>query len=282
MKPFRYRGSVAVALSREFRGGGTHPDLSEHREPIDETYGPEDAAVEVDLLTVRGLVGHAVGQDWSDSELDQWLAPRLHYTLRIPRRVAGDEGFWTWLAIEGGNSYVLRRWLGKGASDPDVVTMFRYTGPILRNALGRLWWGAEMVRDGPSYEYVPPVFARVWTAEYALELRYSWYRPAPIAFTRVAEGLDGGPQLTTNEAKELSKRVNSYLSLRCLEGIGFDETVDEEWDLDWLARRPSLKEVLEADLRGPEDGFASQEAIEALARWFRSLSAELPKSGEAA
>lgn len=272
MIPHRYRGSVAGVLDREYRAGGPLPDLSDHEEPIEEVFGPDDKRVEVALDTVRGLIERSLEEDRTDTELDQWLSPRLHYSLRIPRRIAGDKGFWTWLTVEAGQNYVQRRWLGKSSSDPDVVTMFRYTGPILRNALARLWWAAEMVRDGPSYEYVEPVFARVWTAQYALELRYSWYRPAAIAFTRVSEGLDGGGKLSADEMKELSKRVNSYLSLRCLEQIGFDETVDEPWDYDWLARSPSLTEVTQGELRGPDDGYASEQAVAELTEWLRTLA----------
>ncbi len=66
--------------------------------------------------------------------------------------------------------------------------------------VSRLWWGAEMVRNGPSYEDVPRVFSRVRTAEFALELSYSRYRPAAIAFTRVADGCPRGADAVWDSA----------------------------------------------------------------------------------
>lgn len=281
-QPYRYRRGVASALDRDFRSGGAKPDLEAHREPIIETFGAGDHEVEVDLDLVRDVISHATDQQWDDHELDQWLAARLHYAVRVPRRVAGDSGFWTWMTIEAGQEYVIDRWLGKNPSDPETVTMHRYTGSLLRNALARLWWGAEMVRDGPSYEYVEAVFNRVWTAEYALELMYSWYRPAAIAFTKVGEGLDGHPGLTTSEMNDLSVRINSYLSLRSLERMGLQDAPDSDSDIEWYRRNPSLDEILdEGPLQGPDADHVEEEAVAELERWFAELADEAGSSEKA-
>lgn len=283
-KPHRYRRSVGTALDRDFRAGGAKPDLERYLEPIDETYGPDDRPVEIDLDLVEGLVEFAVGQeDWDDNALDQWLAVRLHNGLRIPQRVAGDRGFWAWLAVEAGQDYVTRRWLGKNEDDPETVTMYRYTGSLLRNALSRLWWGAEMVRDGPDYRLVEHAFSRVVTAQYVLELMYSWYRPAAVAFTKVAEGLGDHPGLNTDEMRDLSVKINSYLSLRSLERMGLQNEPESDTDYAWLGHRPALKELVEdEELTGPEDGYVDDEAVEDLEEWFSELVEEERGATEAA
>jgi hypothetical protein len=135
-----------------------------------------------------------------------------------------------------------------------------------------------MVRNGPSYEDVPRVFSRVRTAEFALELGYSRYRPAAIAFTRIAEGFGNREKLSDEEMKDLSKSINAYLSLTALEAIGLNEDEAGVTDDDWRRHRPPLTEVQAAEvtaLQGPNDGFASESAIKDLEEWFREIAASV-------
>jgi len=258
----RAKGDIAAVLTPEFLRGGPLPDLTKHIEPVSEQWDEE---------VVRGLFEHALLLEIDEKELDAWLAPRLHYVFRVSRRTASDRRIWTWLAMTVGRRYVIRRWAEDGK-----VTLMRYDGELLRNALSRLWWGAELVRSGQGYEYVTMVFRNVRTAQFALELKYSWYRPAAIAFTRVAEGLDGGKVLNDEEKKNLSKTINAYLSLTALEARGLYE--DETQDVEWRRYHPALAEVLIDDIRklqGPCDGFASEQAVRDLERWFRETSDRL-------
>jgi hypothetical protein len=260
---YRIKGDIAAVVTAEFLRGGPLPDVKAHVEPVPEQW---------DEQVIRGLLDHGLSLDFSrDKELDAWLAPRLHYLLRISRRTASDRWVWTWLAMTVGRGYVIRRWGEDGR-----VTLMRYDGELLRNALSRLWWGAELVRNGPSYEYAPVAFRNVRTAQFALELKYSWYRPAAIAFARVAEGFDGGKVLTDEEKKSLSKSVNAYLSLTALEARGLDE--DETQDPEWRRHRPALAEGLVDDvakLQGPRDGFVSGQAVTELERWFRKIADQI-------
>lgn len=93
---------------------------------------------------------------WVDrAESDRWLAPRLHHALRLNRSEAADRGIWEWLAVRAHN-YVTWRWIGQ---DGDVVNA-RWRGPIHKQALARLWWGAEIFRDGIDYRPVERAFIR--------------------------------------------------------------------------------------------------------------------------
>jgi hypothetical protein len=266
---YRFKADVAAVLTPEFLGGGPLPDLKPSIEPVAEQWD-EDA--------VRDLLKRGLELESDRYKLDAWLAPRLHYFLRLSRRTASDWRLWSWLSMTVGRPYVLRRWASDGR-----VTLFRYHGELLRNALSRLWWGAELVRNGPSYEYVPVVFRSVRTAQFALELKYSWYRPAAIAFTRVAEGHDGGRVLNDDEKNNLSKTINAYLSLTALEARGLEE--DERQDTEWRRHRPALADVLVDDiakLQGPSDGVASEQAVSDLERWFRSVADQITVKAQAA
>ena len=95
---------------------------------------------------------------WTDEhpELsDSWLAPRVHSALRLTRAEASDRGTWHWLAVGRHSWYVEFRWTGK-----EGVNDARWLGPIHKQALARLWWGAELFRNGPDYAPVQALFAR--------------------------------------------------------------------------------------------------------------------------
>lgn len=268
--PLLYHRSVSGALTRDFLLGGSAPDLSAFRQDADLDCLDGENRSQVDVDLIEGIVAHALDLGLSGTELDAWLSPRIHNSLRVPRFLAADHGFWAWLAIDHFHAYVRARWAPGGA---DEVSAWRYTGDLLRNAVSRLWWGAEMVRNGPSYDYVGPLFKRVRTAQWALELKYSWYRPAPIAFVRVAEAVHTGKELTDDEMRTLSKRINAYLSLTALEAVGVDDQHNQAYDEEWRRHTPSLAEVVDgSNLVGPTDGAVPDEAIDSLEAWFRKLA----------
>src|SRR4051794_29168333 len=70
------------------------------------------------------------------SAWDSWLAPRVHAALRLSPREAADPAIWRWLALYAFPDYVRKRWPNPTAD--------RFVGPINKQAIARLWWGAEM------------------------------------------------------------------------------------------------------------------------------------------
>ncbi len=247
--------------------------------PSDWARFAEPIGRDVDIELIQRLSRHAV-ERFEPDKVDAWLAPRLHYSFRIQRRLASDVRLWAWLALNC-NEFINHRF-GKGSE----VHPWRYNGTLLRNGLSRLWWGAEMCRNGSDYSDVETVFARTRTAEFALELMYSWNRPAAIAFARVGEGKDGGERLTDPLTVTLSTRLRIYLSLRSLEAAHMGDIEDtEEFDAEWAAHTTTLREVLTDDLttlRGPSVGVADDSAIQELQLWMRSIVDEIkPESNEA-
>ncbi len=100
---------------------------------------------------VRDRIGF---DGWNDrTASDRWLAPHIHYSLRLFRSEAADRGIWQWIALRY-PWYLDWRWAdpnGKVADD-------RWWGPIHKQAFARLWWGAEIFRDGPDYRPVQRAF----------------------------------------------------------------------------------------------------------------------------
>jgi hypothetical protein len=266
MTIFRAKRSIEQLLSSVdvgFLKSDSDIEIGEYLEPLE---GLDFIDVElVSMVLRRGIEKFQNDEFERISELDQWLSPRIHSALRISRRVAGDMGFWTWLTIVAGREYTWKRW-----TETERPTMYRYTGDFKRNALARLWWFSEMSRNGPDYSPIKNVLRDPSTAQYAMELRYSMYRPAVIAFgnTAARQGLGFAA------VKDLSKRVNAYLSLRALEAIGHDPR-DADRDREWWKEQPSVEEVTsEAVTIGPRDSYASSDAIKHIEEWFDSLVLE--------
>ena len=80
------------------------------------------------------------GADWDDrARSDHWLAPRVHYSLRLHRAEAADRGVWQWVALRY-PWYVEWRWAGQDGQVADD----RWWGPVHKQAFARLWWGASL------------------------------------------------------------------------------------------------------------------------------------------
>lgn len=273
--PHRYSDAVSLSLSDGFLQGGSLPASCEG---VRLSLADAFSSVFVDGEMLAALQGHAVTlatdrvSDVGKAAMDQWLAPRLHAALRIPRRLAADRGFWAWLAIDHFAPYVHLRFRQPGA---DATATWRFTGDLLRNGVSRLWWGAEMVRNGSSYQYVPRVFRRVRAAQFALELRYSHYRPAAIAFTRLVEPLPPSDQdaFDDDRMKATSKRINARLATRSLEAIAGFHGADDDPPASWYLERPTIDDLTSQDLpSGPEVEAVPEEVLRSLEAWFQSLA----------
>lgn len=267
---FGYGNGITSILPKKIDVDLDISPLMDYRAPLHQWIGGQEGEF-LDLCALGELmdcVDPAKRRtDEEKNALDAWLAPRIHASLRVSRRVASAIEFWRWIALEHASSLVSARF-----GDGQMVPSWRYTGGLLRNAVSRLWWAAEMVRDGSDYGLVKHAFGRTRTAQFALELAYSHYPPAAMAFVKVSEGLDGGPRLEDYEMKDLSVAVNALLSVRVLEtcdpgsaGLGYDAV--------WWAATPTLDEVSGVGLPvGPNDNQVSKTAVAALTKWFRELT----------
>src|SRR5262249_49683715 len=83
---------------------------------------------------------------------DGWMAPRVHATLRLSRREASDKLIWNYLNIVGKPDYVRWRFSEKIDEGNSAVPLDRFLGEDSKNAIGRLWWAAELTRNGSDYQ----------------------------------------------------------------------------------------------------------------------------------
>ncbi len=95
--------------------------------------------------------------EWTDrAASDRWLAPRVHFALRLFRGEAAEKGIWQWVAMRYPwyPWYLEWRWSDRAGD----VANDRWWGPIHKQAFARLWWGAEVFRDGGDYRSVERAF----------------------------------------------------------------------------------------------------------------------------
>jgi hypothetical protein len=230
-------------------------------QPTDREFQPQLLAEIIEI----GIKQHPKDND----ALDQWLAPRLHYVVRLPRSVAADRGVWAWLASTHGSSYIRHRWpVNRTSKNP----WWRYNGEILRNGLARLWWAAELVRDGPDYRLVPEALRQVRVFQNVGELRYSWHRETARAFTKVCQD-------SSDSGDKLSVVFNAYLAAQGLET--FDNDVSDQrrysWDAHWGSEQAELEEVVKSveKIIGPNSGHAKKDVEKRIQVWLANLQKEI-------
>lgn len=245
---------------------------SEETQAIRDLADPTGFSLDEDVaaaLIEYGLKRFPERRDKQLSGLDAFMAPRLHMLLRLSRNMAAVPGVWTWLAADPFKPYMRHRWpLEKS------TTLWRYTSRnVLRNGVSRLWWAAEMLRDGADYTLVPLALHSVRRFQFVSELRYSRHRECARAFTRVLAESDASDE----QAQELSKRFNVYLKARALEYWDYDDDAAQaSFDKEWGARTPTLLEltVPEPELAGPADARSRSDVEEHLYGWLRDVASE--------
>lgn len=232
----------------------------------------------VDLDAVRVFIDEAVHRFGDRStDADMWLAPRLHYSLRLSRREAADRGVWRWLACCFAPDYVRWRWGPPGGgADPDkAAATERFIGPEYKHALARLWWMSELFRDGPDYGPVTAALQNQDIPNNLFRMDIAHHRPTAIAATRVLEGRSG------REANALAKAVNAAAGTLVVDLLAPDESLDPDSLTGWL-HDDSIdpNRYFDNIPPGPSDPSVPAESVVFMERLLRELLEEAPVRGK--
>ncbi|NUT19451.1 MAG: hypothetical protein HOV77_09705 [Hamadaea sp.] len=223
---------------------------------------------------VRELLDEAMHRfDTVRTSADRWLAPRLHATLRMTRAEAADNGKWNYLAMLVAPDYVV--WRHKG---PEVATPARFAGPHYTQAFARLWWAAELFRNGADYSPVETACRVQDVLNTTMRLDVIDHRPTALAIVAVLERLiaDGSPRLG-DQMNALSSAVNAAGSTLVYDTMAADEPPDSDALHHWIAESAGMAPVPWDRLpQGPDDGAVNKRSVEALVPLFESLLADAP------
>jgi hypothetical protein len=147
------------------------------------------------------------------------MAVHLHRAIRINRAEAVRREFWHYLCVMKCAPYVHWRWFSPQLG---MVRVTRYLGPWYLNALGRLWWWAELSyadgENGPDYE---PTVVGAQNQELMrdmIENLLSGNRQ--LVNSLVAHACAGRQALNDDGIREVVKRLNMLLATTRLDALG--------------------------------------------------------------
>ncbi|WP_328683048.1 DUF6339 family protein [Streptomyces sp. NBC_00343] len=232
-----------------------------------------DLQVRSEVVPIRDLIDdvmHLYRHD-TPTKADAWLAPRLHAALRLTRREAADSRMWNFLALAVAPDYVIWRHLPAKSKDelPPMVAASRFRGAHYTQAFSRLWWAAELFRDGSDYEPVQVACGNQDVLNTVLRLDVIDHRPTAQALIRLVarEKVQTG-----REVNALARAVNASASTLMYDVLAEDEGLDggvlEEWIREAESAPPVPRKFLP---KGPEDGPTPSDSVDALVVRFEEL-----------
>nr|WP_196789742.1 DUF6339 family protein [Streptomyces caniscabiei] len=251
-------------------------DLAKVVEPLSE----DDARWSVE--PIQSLVEDAMFKFRDDrTRADAWLAPRLHATLRLTRREAADKRLWNHLALAVAPDYVAWRHLSEPtASRPERrIAAERFRGPADRQCFSRLWWAAELFRNGPDYEPVETACGNQDLIHTVLRMELIDHRPTAQALVRL---LQDGQITGGREINGLSTAINAAGATLIYDVLAPDEPRDPSHLREWIAEAGSALPVGRYELpTGPDEDPAPESSVTRLTSYFADLFETAPVRGRA-
>ncbi|MFJ2632077.1 DUF6339 family protein [Streptomyces sp. NPDC087422] len=239
----------------------------------------EDRSARWEAAPIREIVDEAVRRfNASQTAADAWLAPRLHATLRMTRAEAARPEIWNFLALAVAPDYVVWRHLDAGntaGGSSGKVDSTRFIGPDHRQAFSRLWWAAEMFRDGPDYRLAEVACADEKLLELLLGLDVVGHKPTALAIARIVHRLIESSVSRTDElGLALTSAVNIAGSTLMYEALAPDDLPLQDALIEWIDQADAAPAVPWDRLPdGPDDGAARRTSIDTLTTMFERFIA---------
>jgi hypothetical protein len=228
----------------------------------------------VDLEPLGQVIDHAMKEfGHRNIESDAWLAPRVHATLRLQRLEAADRRIWDYLSIIAFPDYVKWRWLKNGK-----INLDRVAGPDHRHALARLWWSAELTRNGPDYGPTVKVFGLQTAVQFILELKAFCNRPAALGFVEFLSTAKNGGWVGDEEVKKYANALNFALSTTVLDAFAPDDGPHMEALNRWIKEEPDGLLMLKGLPVGPDESSVPPASVQSLVDLLFRLKSEMPST----
>jgi len=183
---------------------------------VDELHTWESLTLRLDVEVATPALADAV----ESGHAAVWVATRCKMTRwRMFADEAADEGVWRFLAVVVRPQFVRHRW----ENPTFALARSRFWGFGTRpdsNTFSRLWWIAELTREGRDYSLTERVLAHQSLANLIFTRSFCEHRPCVEACVEVFEPL-------TPEAMERAARdLHHGLSTRVLETLTTADVVE--------------------------------------------------------
>jgi len=205
-----------------------------------------------------------------DEESDGWLAPRVHASLRLFRSEAADQGIWDYLSVVVLRDYIIWRMSDEDGAVNDID---RIIGPFRHQALARLWWAAELSRNGADYRLTEQVFSSQDAVNYLTNVDAFHNRPAALAYIRFISRRSGTTPIK-QRAIETGKTLNHVLTTIVLDSFAPDSGSDMNANERWIAEAPDVTLMDSALPQGPDEPQVPEEKIRAVEQLLERLMEE--------
>ncbi|MEU9996887.1 DUF6339 family protein [Streptomyces sp. NPDC050848] len=225
---------------------------------------------------IRDLIDDAMYKFRDDrpTQVDAWLAPRLHAVLRLTRAEAADPALWNYLALGVAPDFVV--WRHRSDSTRTVNARY-FKGPHYKQAFARLWWSAELFRNGPDYEPVVVACGNQDMLNTVLRLDVIDHRPTAQALVRL---LRREVVRTGRDANALGKVVNTAAATLMYDVIAPDVGRDADAVRRWIEEAEEGLAVHHRPLPvGPSEERADEHSVDRLTDHFAELFADAPVRG---
>jgi hypothetical protein len=267
-------GIRGLVSDENFRNG-SQPVVEYEPYVVDLGLGRKVSLAPLKAVLEEGKRRHST--KWSES--DGWLAPRVHATLRLTRREAADRRLWSYLNIAAFPDYVRWRWL-----DPDdansTVPIDRFLGEDSKNHLGRLWWGAELTRNGEKYTRTEKAFrnSRFSVSWQVLDVMH--HRPAALAIIDFLEQFNDGKGATDSQGSRIARALNAALRTLALDTVANNPEPDAEAFREWIIEPIDETKMMDQLPKGPEEKeMVSEKAIADVRKHLDALAQAIGLGG---
>ncbi|MFI8945050.1 DUF6339 family protein [Streptomyces sp. NPDC053750] len=229
------------------------------------------------LRAIRDLIDDAMYKyrEGRPTQADAWLAPRLHAILRLTRAEAADPALWNYLALGVAPDFVVWRHFSEKTR---TVNARYFKGPHYKQAFARLWWSAELFRNGADYEPVVIACGNQDMLNTVLRLDVIDHRPTAQALVRL---LQRGDLRTGRDANALAKVVNTAAATLMYDVISPDVDRDAGAVRRWIDEGDEGISVHHRPLPvGPAEEPAPEDSVARLTDHFAAMFADAPVRGK--
>jgi hypothetical protein len=267
--------AVAPRLDEQFRAGAASSGFEEYRRAF---------ARDLDLSGAVAVIEETMRRFSTEDRAasDCWAGPRLHAALRLSRREASRRGVWRYLGVCVFPEYVRWRFTDPKEDLPKPPPLERFVGDETKHALGRLWWMAEMFRDGSDYEPAAKALSNQDVINNLFRNDTAHHRPTAQGAVRVLVPDDARPALTGREANALAKAVNTTAATVLLDALAPDEPLDDAARMRWIEQAEDHDPSLWFDdlPEGPDDPLTPPDSVQRMESLLAELLAEAPVRGK--
>ena len=190
---------------------------------------------EIALAPLSSVISEALERFNPDqrTESDQWLGPRVHACLRLTRQEAAKRELWAFLGAVALPEYVLWRWQDTKAEPHGPAPLDRFAGSDTKQAFSRLWWTAELFRDGADYGPVVKALSNQEFPNNILKVDLAHHRPTALGMIKILFP-DGEEAKSTREAVALSTAANISAATVLIDATAPDVSLDMHARQEWI------------------------------------------------